>query len=284
MRRPAGAGSSAAVLGGGVERAVERREVDARVRDALAEPLFDAADLALPRQEGEDRAGVALERDHHRIAHLILDARAGRAAEIARLDGEAPPLARDHRRAAEKVRHARRLERRRHDEEPQVLAQAAATVERERQPEVGVERALVELVEQHCRDAVERRIGEDHAREHAFGHDLDTALRSDLRGEAGPQANRLAEALAEEVRHAACCGAGGEAARLEDQDLPARDPRLIEEGERHARRLAGPRRRDEDSGAGFRQCPAHVAQDLVDRQRLIVIIGGGKPNSDYAEV
>ena len=36
-------------------------------------------------------------------------------------------------------------------------------VEREREAEIGVERALVELVEQHRRDALERGIVEDHA-------------------------------------------------------------------------------------------------------------------------
>ncbi len=46
---------------------------------------------------------------------------------------------------------------------PQVLAQARLRVERQREAKVGVERALVELVEQHRGDAVERGIVEDHA-------------------------------------------------------------------------------------------------------------------------
>ena len=40
---------------------------------------------------------------------------------------------------------------------------ALLRVERQRQAEVGVERALVELVEQDPCDAFERRIVEDHA-------------------------------------------------------------------------------------------------------------------------
>ena len=51
--------------------------------------------------------------------------------------------------------------------------QAALRVERQREAEIGVEGALVELVEQHRRDALERRIVEDHAGEHALGDDLD---------------------------------------------------------------------------------------------------------------
>ena len=44
---------------------------------------------------------------------------------------------------------------------PQILAQALLHVARQRQAEIGVERALVEFVEQHRGDAVEHGIVED---------------------------------------------------------------------------------------------------------------------------
>ncbi len=43
----------------------------------------------------------------------------------------------------------------------------------QRQAEIGIEGALVELIEQHRRNAFEGRVFDDHARKHAFGHDLD---------------------------------------------------------------------------------------------------------------
>ena len=46
-------------------------------------------------------------------------------------------------------------------------------VERQRQPEVAVEAALVDLVEQHRRDAGELGIGLDAVEEDAFGQDED---------------------------------------------------------------------------------------------------------------
>ena len=55
------------------------------------------------------------------------------------------------------LRDPRAVEGRGHDEEAQILAQAALRVERQREAEIGIEGALVELVEEHRRDAVERR-------------------------------------------------------------------------------------------------------------------------------
>ena len=105
---------------------------------------------------------------------------------------------------------------------------SALRVERQRKAEIGVEGALVELVEQHGGDAVEGRVVEDHAGEHALGHHLDAGLAADLRAEANPQADGLADRFAERLRHALRCGAGGEAARLEQDELAARDPGFVE--------------------------------------------------------
>ena len=85
------------------------------------------------------------------------------AAEIARLDRKGAALAVDHRRVAEQLRHPRAVERRRHHQNAQILAQTRLRVARQRQAEIGIERALVKFVEQHRGDAVERRIVEDHA-------------------------------------------------------------------------------------------------------------------------
>ena len=54
----------------------------------------------------------------------------------------------------------------------------------------------MELVEQHRRDAVEPRIVEDHAREHALGHHLDARPGADLGREARAQAHRAADLFA----------------------------------------------------------------------------------------
>ena len=104
---------------------------------------------------------------------------------------------------------------------PQVVAQALLRVEREGEAEIGVERALVELVEQHRRRPLERRIVENLPCEHALGDDLD-AWRFETRlCSAHAQADRLADFFAERRGHAGSGGACGEPARLEqEQRLP----------------------------------------------------------------
>ena len=102
------------------------------------------------------------------------------APDVARLDRKRPAFAFDHRRAAEQPGHARAIDRRRHHEEPQILAQALLRVAGQRQTEIGIERALVEFVEQHGGDALEHRIVEDKPGEHPFGDDFDPGSARDF--------------------------------------------------------------------------------------------------------
>ncbi|MEY9454263.1 hypothetical protein ABIG07_003211 [Bradyrhizobium ottawaense] len=70
------------------------------------------------------------------------------AAEIARLDGEGPRLALDDGRFPKQPCDARAIERRRHHEDAQVFAQTGLRIARQREAHIGIERALVEFVEQ----------------------------------------------------------------------------------------------------------------------------------------
>ena len=139
-------------------------------------------------------------------------------------------------------------------------------VERQGEAEIGVERALVELVEQHGGDAVEGGIVEDHADEHALGHDLYPRVRRDEALQADAQADGLAHLLAERRGHAGCGGAGRQAPGLEHDQTPALDPGVIEEGERDAGRLAGAGRGDQHRARMRRERRLQVGQDLVDRK------------------
>src|SRR5262249_18909081 len=78
------------------------------------------------------------------IDGLRFDRRGRFAAEIAGLDREGAAGAFDHRRIAEELADARAIERRRHDQELEVGAQALLHVAPQRQTEVAVKRTLVE--------------------------------------------------------------------------------------------------------------------------------------------
>ena len=96
--------------------------------------------------------------------------------EPAGLDRKGAALGGEDRRAAHQRRDRRGVERRRHHEQPQVRAQRAADLERQREAEVGLQRALVELVEDHAADAGQVRRGLEHPGQDALGHHLDARL------------------------------------------------------------------------------------------------------------
>ncbi|HXT23052.1 MAG TPA: hypothetical protein VN923_20050, partial [Thermoanaerobaculia bacterium] len=72
-------------------------------------------------------------------------------------------------RSVEVRRHRPGVERRRHRHQPEIGARLSLRAARHRQREVGVEAALVQLVEDHHGDAVEERVALQHAHEHALG-------------------------------------------------------------------------------------------------------------------
>ena len=79
------------------------------------------------------------------------------------------------------------------------LPQAGLAVECEGKPQIGIERALVELVEQHRADAGKLGIVKDHAGKDALGDDLDTCLRPGFRDHPRAQSNPLSDSLADRV-------------------------------------------------------------------------------------
>ena len=196
------------------------------------------------------------------------------------LDRKGPPFAFDHRRAAHQAREKRAVERRRHGQQAQIRAQRRLRVERQRQAEIAVEAALMDLVEQHRGDAGQLRIGLDAPQEDALGEDGDPRARRALAVEPGRVADRAADGLAGQRRHPLGGGAGGEAAGGEQQDFAAA-PGLAEQGWGHAGGLAGAGRRDEDGARADPQRGEQVRQDGVDGQgghqrRLSVSLANGQ--------
>ena len=257
-----------------VHRAVEGSEHDRRVADALGQSLLDPPDLGLAGQERQDGAGFRPQRPHHRVRDLILDARAGIAAQIARLDREGAALAGDDGSIAQDLRHPCAVERRRHRQDAQVLPQAVLAVERQGKPQVGIERALVELVEQHRADTGKLGVIEDHAGEDALGDDLDARSGPRFRDHARAQSDPLADSLRQGVGHALGSGPRGDAARLQHQDLAPLEPAFLHQGKRDARRLAGAGRRDEHGRCARGQGGAQFVEDGVDRKRCGELHGG----------
>ena len=159
-----------------------------------------------------------------------------------------------------------RIKRRGHDEQAQVGPQGAPHLQRERKGEVAGKRALVELVEDDEADVRQLGIGEDALREQALRHDLQPRLRGHLALQPHLIADRLANGLAAPTCDVRRAVPRGQAARLEHDDLLAREPRLVQQGGRHARRLAASRRRRQDDVAVRPQRGGDLAQLRLDRK------------------
>ena len=251
-----------------VERAVKGTKLDISRQAALLDERRDAADLGLAGQKGEDRALLLAQRAYDGARDVVLKAQSGIAPDMSGLDGKGAAFARDHRRVAHEARDARAVERRRHGDKAQILAQAALRVERQRKAEIGVERALVELVEEHGGDASEFRVVEDHAGENALSHDLDARLDGDFGLEPHAQTDRLADVFLQRRGEPLRRGAGGEASWFE-QDQPAiAAPGRVEQSQRHARGLARAGRRDEHEIGLLAKRSVQLWQDVVDRQAI----------------
>ena len=234
-----------------------------------------AADLGCARQESEHRAGIGTQCGRDRLGHLPLHRRVDLAADIAGLDRKGAALALDHGRIAEQLCDPRAVERCRHHEDAQVLAQAGLRVARQRKAKIGIERTLVEFVEQHGGNAVELGIVEDLPREDALGDDLDPRRPRHLGAEAHPIADGLSGPLTKRLGHPLGTGACSDAARLQHDDLFAFGPRRVEQRQRHARGLAGAGRRDQHGGVVAIERAVELVEHGVDRQRAIELVRQG---------
>ena len=136
--------------------------------------------------------------------------------------------------------------------------------------EIAVERTLVIFVEKDRGHTIEARVLEDHAHEHALGHDLDARRRRPRRLETDLEADRLPDRFTQRRRHALGRGPRREPSRLQQHDGPALGPWLVEQRQRQSRRLAGARRRDDDGLGAVAQRIEDARQHIVDRQRDLV--------------
>ena len=158
------AGSQRRVLFDCGQIAEERQHGHWSRQAVLFELLLRATDLRLPRQKRQDVASVVLDRLRDRSRRPHGDVDVARAAVCSasssgpvRLDFERSPFRSHDRRVAEQPCDGGRIERRGHHQDPQVLANFGLRIQTQREPEVGIEAALVKFVEDHQRDAFERR-------------------------------------------------------------------------------------------------------------------------------
>ncbi len=268
-------GRNGAVLLGRVQRAIQRGDVDIRPPQPLAQHRLGAPDLALARQEDQQAAALLDQGPLDGPDHALLQSQTVVAAKVARVDREHPPLALDDGRVAQQGRNPSPVEGGRHHQDLQVLAHQPLSVAGQGQAQVGVEAALVELIEDHRRHAVQARIVENHPGEHALGHHLDPGSSRDLRLQSHAKTHRLADALAQALGHPRRRRPGRQPPGFEHDDLTAGHPRLVQQGQGHDRGLARPGRRDQHGGLAFGERGLQGRQGFVDGKGHAAWFKGG---------
>jgi hypothetical protein len=238
-----------------------------RIKPALRKDCLDAADLGHARQKRQHGPGLGCHRGHDGIGDLRLNRQAGIAPHIAGLNRERLALTGDEGRVGHQRAQPRRLQGRRHRHHPEVLAQARLHVERQRQAEIGIKRALMKLIEQNGGDMLEAGIVQDHAGEDTRGHDFDAGAGGHLRAHPHPQPHGRAELFAKRGRKASGRGPRGQPARFKHDQLTVGGPGLCGEDQRHPRCLAGPGRGHQDRRLPVSQCGHKLGEHRIDGQR-----------------
>jgi hypothetical protein len=186
---------------------------------------------------------------------------------VAHRHREGPPLAGDHRAAAEVGGDGGGVERGRHGHQAQLGPDRLLDEADQAEGEVTFQATLVELVEDDGPGGFEEGVVVEAAEEDAGRDGEDAGLPAGLAVEADVVADGAAEAVAALLGHAAGGGAGGEAARLQHQDFTGPGQAGVEQGRRHARGLAGAGRRlDHGAGPGA-EGGDQGGQDGVDGER-----------------
>ena len=138
----------------------------------------------------------------------------------------------------ESLRQGSGVQRGRHQQQPQVGAQGLLHLERQRQADVGVQAALVELVEDDQRDAGELGVVLQDPRQHPFGDHGQPGALGHPRVGAHAQPDALPDLLAEVRCQAGGHRSGRQAAGFEQEDV-AREGVAQQQRQGQARALAG---------------------------------------------
>ena len=271
LATPLRIGPDGGALIGGVERSVQWQDADCRGQ-TLGQALAGALDLSDTGQEGEQVALLFGQRPLDRAGHVILDPPLGTATEMDMLQHMAAPRALDHRASVHQGGKARAIERGGHGEQPQIGPERGLRFQRQRQTEIAVEAALMHLVEQHGGNAGQLRIGDDAVAENAFGQHQNARFGRSLAVHARGIADALADRFTRQLGHALGGGAGSQTAGAEQPDL-ATAPGFAEQSGRGQRRLARPRRRDQNGIWAIAQNGAQIGQHRLDRQRAHGAVG-----------
>ena len=200
---------------------------------------------------------------------------------MAHLHREHPPLT-AHRGQGQPFGQRAHIQRRRHHQQTQVLAQRLTHLLHQGQTQVRLQGAFVELVEQHRRVTLQRRVVTQHPGQHALGDHFDARRRAHPGVQPGAVAHGVPHRFTELPRHEPGHRPGRHPARLQHQNPVVAAPGRVQQRQRHAGGLAGAGRRLQHGAALLFQTTAQLRQHGVHRQRKISGVSHGGILSEMA--
>ena len=258
------------LLGGGGLVTIQGQDHHIRVQARLRQGAGKPPDLRDAGQEHQNAARGFGERPMHgrlpmRDGAPVLR-RARGIGPMVQADRMTATGAHEHRRITEQPGIRCAVHRRAHRQQAQVLAQCRAALQRQRQAQIGLQAALVALIEDHQTVIGERGVALDETRESAVGHDLDACRRPHALFQPHPITHGFADRFPALLGHAPRRHDGCEPSRLDHQDAPAGEPGRVKQRRRHLRGLAGAGRGLEHQRAACRQRAVDLRQQGNDGQ------------------
>ncbi len=206
---------------------------------------------------GQETQGIAA-RSGQDLVEGCRDRLAGRVAHGERIEG---PGHVDHRAVAQKARYRRGVERRRHHKNAQV-GPRHPRLAGEREAQIGVDAALVELVHDERGDVAQQRVVLQICGQDALGDDEQPGVSAGLPLEADVPAHLAAQRPAAFIGNATRHGPGRDPPRLQQEHAAP-----VHQRRWHARGLAGPRRRRQHGRPVAIQRQADRADEGIDGER-----------------
>ena len=249
---------------------MERQDVDAAGLRQVADRAEGAHDLVGARHEDQDVAFRLLQQDAPDLLRRGVPHGSRGIARLVRVldvDREGAAIGGERLGRTEPPGHALRVERGGHRDQQEVGAAGLLESARQREGDVRMQVALVELVEDDRPNPLELRVGGHLAEQQGLGHELDAGLRRFDPLEADLVADLRPELAAPLLRDARGEQAGGDPPGLQHDDLPL-DQTEVQQHLRNTRRLARARRGAQDEAPRPPAGGDQVGLQQVDGQGL----------------
>jgi len=164
--------------------------------ESRTQRALGSVDIACSRKEDKNVTFMAAQCFEHRVGDIVLGAPARCRCPVPGFDRMKWGVDLDDGVCAESMGESGGVERRRHDDDPEVFAENRGCLADKRQSGVGMDASLVELVEENSAHADESWVVEKHSGQDSLGDDFQAGLGTNPRVEPSSKSHNLPDVAA----------------------------------------------------------------------------------------